>query len=177
VHFRAEPLAAADAAEVKERLPHGQFIPWIEREFAWSERATRRFMEVHERVKTANLADLNIDVSALYLIAAPSTPEPVRQQVITRAAKCRVARHFGSGAVCALTEQEKSLETKPSPREWYDEDFFGIETYTSRKRKPRCKDCDQTRRDSATDAAEMTGLYRTTQKKSGRQVTDAPVPR
>ena len=28
--------------------------------------------------KVANLASLEIDVSALYLIAAPSTPEPVR---------------------------------------------------------------------------------------------------
>ena len=35
--------------------------------------------------KSANFADLAIDVSALYLIAAPSTPEPVRQEVVNRA--------------------------------------------------------------------------------------------
>ena len=60
------------------RLGHGQFMEWIEREFAWSQRAAYRFMEVHEHVKVANLASLEIDASALYLIAAPSTPEPVR---------------------------------------------------------------------------------------------------
>ncbi len=71
--------------EVKERLRHGQFLDWIDREFGWSERSARSFMMVHERFKSANFADLEIDVSALYLIAAPKTPEPVRAQIITRA--------------------------------------------------------------------------------------------
>jgi hypothetical protein len=73
---------------VKERLPHGQFLPWIEREFGWKQRTAYNFINVYENVKLANFANIDIDVSALYLIAAPSTPEPVRQQVITRANCC-----------------------------------------------------------------------------------------
>jgi hypothetical protein len=34
-------------------------------------------MAVHEAFKNVKLTNLEIDVSALYLIAAPSTPEPV----------------------------------------------------------------------------------------------------
>jgi hypothetical protein len=66
------------------RLKRGQFLRWIEREFAWSEWTARRFMLVHEHVKSSKLHDLEIDVSALYLIAAPAkapaTSRPLRHQ-------------------------------------------------------------------------------------------------
>jgi len=45
-----------------------------------------RFMKVYEAVKSDTVSDLPIDVSTLYLIAAPKTPEPVRQEIIKRAA-------------------------------------------------------------------------------------------
>ena len=57
--------------EVKAILAHGRFLEWIEREFAWSERSSRNFMTVYECFKTANFADLEIDVSALYLDRGP----------------------------------------------------------------------------------------------------------
>jgi hypothetical protein len=61
--------------EVKEQLEHGQFLDWIKAEFGWHDRSARRFMNVHSCFKL-------VDVSALYLIAAPKTPEPVRQESI-----------------------------------------------------------------------------------------------
>ena len=45
-------------------------------------------MNVYEKVKCStveHLQDLQIDVSTLYLIAAPKTPKPVRQEIIKRA--------------------------------------------------------------------------------------------
>jgi hypothetical protein len=42
-------------------------------------------MSVYDAFKSDNFSDLEIDVSALYLIAAPSTPEHVVQVVIERA--------------------------------------------------------------------------------------------
>jgi hypothetical protein len=42
-------------------------------------------MNVYRHFKGENFSHLEIDISALYLIAAPSMPEPVRAQVITRA--------------------------------------------------------------------------------------------
>ena len=72
-------------SEVKERLPHGQWLPWLKTEFGWSQPTAWRFISVYDQIKLSNLNNLQIDVSALYHIAAPSTPEPVRREVIERA--------------------------------------------------------------------------------------------
>ena len=61
---------------MKDRLGHGQFLNRIDECFGWSDRHARRLMEVYANIKLDNLSDLNIDVSALYLIAAPKTSEP-----------------------------------------------------------------------------------------------------
>jgi len=112
---RIHALARATAAsiveigkhltEVKAELEHGKFLEWIEREFAWSRFSADRFMNVFERVKSSNLQQMQIDVSALYLIAAPSTPEPVREEVISRAAVERVTH---STVKAVLTEYRKT---------------------------------------------------------------------
>jgi hypothetical protein len=53
------------------------FMPWIEAEFEMAERTARNFMNVAERYasKSATVADLA--PTALYELAAPSTPEEV----------------------------------------------------------------------------------------------------
>jgi hypothetical protein len=53
----------------------------IDAEFGWTRMTANRFMNVYEQFKSNNLLHLDIDVSALYLIAAPSTPPPVRLEV------------------------------------------------------------------------------------------------
>jgi hypothetical protein len=85
--------------EVKERLKHGQFLEWIEREFAWKEQSARNFMMVYDRFKSTNFGNMEIDVSALYLIAAPKTPEPVRTAVICRAENGETITHAGTRAL------------------------------------------------------------------------------
>jgi hypothetical protein len=85
--------------EVKERLKHGKFLEWIEREFGWVERSAQRFMGVYQHVKCDKLSDLEIDVSALYLIAAPKTPEPVRAAIICRAENGETITHAGARAM------------------------------------------------------------------------------
>lgn len=79
--------------ETKERLGHGHFTDWLEGEFAWSESSAERFMRVYSCFKSITVtdlksdafADLEIDIAALYTIAARSTPELVRAEVIRRA--------------------------------------------------------------------------------------------
>jgi hypothetical protein len=78
-------------AEVKERVGHGQFLSWIDHEFDWSQPTAWRFMNVYEQFKLCNLNNLSIDVSALYLIAAPRTPEPVRHAVLEQAEQTHVS--------------------------------------------------------------------------------------
>jgi len=83
-------------SECKERLGHGKFLEWIEREFAWTYKSAERFMHVHEHLKLDKLSNLQIDVSALYLIAAPSTPDPVRVQAVIRAQDGEHVTHMGA---------------------------------------------------------------------------------
>ncbi len=65
--------------DVKDRLPHGMFLPWLRSEFSMSERTAENFMNVANMVgdKSANFAD--IPISALYLLASPSTPDDVKE--------------------------------------------------------------------------------------------------
>src|SRR5262249_47237592 len=63
----------------------GNWLPWLEREFGWEERSARNFMQVFEASKSANFADLDLPVSALYLLAAPSTPEAAKTEILERA--------------------------------------------------------------------------------------------
>jgi Protein of unknown function (DUF3102) len=80
-----EAIAALQAREAKAKLKHGQWYPWLETEFGWSAVTAWRFMNVFKQIKLSTVNNLEIDVSALYLIAAPKTPEPVRKEIIERA--------------------------------------------------------------------------------------------
>ena len=74
-------------SECKKLLGHGNWLPWIEREFRWSERTARNFISAFEfsQSKSANIADFGIEVSSIYLLASPSTPEKGREEVLRRA--------------------------------------------------------------------------------------------
>jgi hypothetical protein len=72
--------------EAKELCGHGNWLPWLEREFGWTDKTAKRLMAVYDlNGKFDNLSDLEIPVSTLYLLAAPSTPTPVVEKVIERA--------------------------------------------------------------------------------------------
>jgi hypothetical protein len=75
----------ARLTECKHICGHGNWLPWLEREFGWEETTAQRFMRVHAlaQSKSGNLPDL--PVSAIYLLAAPSTPEAARSEIIERA--------------------------------------------------------------------------------------------
>ncbi len=71
--------------EVKERLGHGYFKDWARAEFDWDIRTAQRFMSVTTTFKNDNLSLLNFAPSALYLLAAPSTPAEARTTVLDQA--------------------------------------------------------------------------------------------
>ncbi len=73
-------------AEVRSRLKHGQFEAWLKAEFGWSHRTAYNFINVYEAFgNPANFAEIDIAVSALYLLAAPSTSQENREQFVQRA--------------------------------------------------------------------------------------------
>ena len=85
--------------EVKEKLGHGNFRAWLKAEFDWSVRTATRFMQVATQFKCANLAHLNIAVSALYLLAETSTPEEARKQALELASKGENINHTKAKAI------------------------------------------------------------------------------
>lgn len=72
--------------QVKAALPHGQFGPWLDAEFGWTDRTARNFMQAAEVFgdKSETVSDLG--VTTLYALAADSTPEALRDELIERAA-------------------------------------------------------------------------------------------
>jgi len=72
--------------EVRSWLKHGQFEVWLKTEFGWSHRTAYNFINVYETFgKAAKFAEIDIAASALYLLAAPSTPKNIRDQFVQQA--------------------------------------------------------------------------------------------
>ncbi|MFN6514077.1 MAG: DUF3102 domain-containing protein [Nostoc sp. CreGUA01] len=93
-------------AEVRSQLKHGQFESWLKAEFDWSRRTAYNFINVYETLaERANLAQIDIATSALYLLAAPSTPQNVREEFLQRAHEGQTITHK---SIRQVIESEKS---------------------------------------------------------------------
>jgi Protein of unknown function (DUF3102) len=88
---RLGQLVAADISEIgrhltecREIVGHGGWADWLDREFAWSDQTARNFIHVYELSKSKTVLNLSLPFSALYLLAAPSTPPEVQDEIIKR---------------------------------------------------------------------------------------------
>lgn len=84
--------------EVKERLGHGDWEPWLKTEFDWSYPTAARFMQVGRAFNQSYQID-NFAPSALYLLAAPSTPESARLEALERAEQGEPITHSTAKAI------------------------------------------------------------------------------
>ena len=102
-------------AEVRAQLEHGQFEGWLSAEFGWSRRTAYNFINVYEAFSdSTNFAQLDIATSALYKLAAPSTPKSVRHQFLDKAQKGEKITHKQiSQALTAA--KNSSVVAKPQP--------------------------------------------------------------
>lgn len=79
-----------DVVEIGERLIEirpflsKRFLEWLEAEFGMSDRSARNFMYAAERFGDKLEIISNLDVTTVYLLAAPSTPEAARWDVLER---------------------------------------------------------------------------------------------
>ena len=92
--------------EVKQHLGHGSFRKWLKFEFNWSISAATKFMQVAEQFKSVSFTHLNITASTLYLIAAPSTPKEVREEVLQRASNGENISYTKAKAI--ISQQKKN---------------------------------------------------------------------
>jgi hypothetical protein len=104
--------------DAKQIAGHGGWLPWLEREFGWSDNTAERFVQVAKKVaKFPNLGDLDVPVSGLYLLASPSTPAEVIEAVAERSAageRLSIADVKGEMAL-AKRVLNKVKETRDSP--------------------------------------------------------------
>ena len=82
-HFAVIVEIGEDLSKAKELLGHGNFLPWLQAEFRWSERTARNYMSLaaHFQGESANFADLDVS-TGLALAAAPAeVKDPIMQRV------------------------------------------------------------------------------------------------
>jgi Protein of unknown function (DUF3102) len=72
--------------ETKKHLPHGMFGRWLQDEFSWSDQTALNFMNVARQAKeNPNFWENahHLPTTALYMLAAPSTPDAAREQILS----------------------------------------------------------------------------------------------
>ena len=76
-----------DLLTIKAKLDHGQFGKWLNAEFNMSERTAQNLMGLAEYAndKPATVADL--PTTAVYKLAAPSTPKVIQEEIEQRVVK------------------------------------------------------------------------------------------
>ncbi|WP_107669146.1 diguanylate cyclase domain-containing protein [Cyanothece sp. BG0011] len=98
--------------QIKQQLKHGQFRAWLEVEFDWSVSAANKFMQVSKQFHLEDLEDVDISPSALYVLAAPSTPQAIRNEALDKAQQGQTIS-FSFAKQLIKSNQEKPLENDP----------------------------------------------------------------
>jgi hypothetical protein len=86
----------------KALLPHGEWQSWLQDEFNLSVRSAQNFMAVDNRLSGKNANFAFLDPSALYLLAAASTPE----QAVTA-----VEEQLSEGQTPSYTQVRQVIDT------------------------------------------------------------------
>jgi Protein of unknown function (DUF3102) len=97
----------------KAEAAHGEWLPWLDREFGWSERTARNFMQVADAFKSASVADftgLSIDATALYALSAPDG-----EQITKAGTACIIARHHDGDGPAKRAQARRVRTTRPRP--------------------------------------------------------------
>lgn len=74
-------VIGAELNAVKDAFPHGEFSRWLDAEFGLSQRMAQHFMNVASRLLPKSEKFSLLSPSALYLLAAPSTPSTAIAEV------------------------------------------------------------------------------------------------
>lgn len=74
-------------SKVKQRLKHGEFMAWVENEIKCHYSTALHFMRVWQTFgeQKEQISNVGINVSVLYLLSAPSTPEELRTDIVEMA--------------------------------------------------------------------------------------------
>jgi hypothetical protein len=117
--------------ECKRICGHGNWLPWLKREFGWDVRTAQRYMSVHALAfKNDTVSYLALPLRSIFALAARSTPEDAVSEVIaharsgehlTHAKVEQTIRRFlprpqtGQGEPMRITAPERSSEPRRLP--------------------------------------------------------------
>lgn len=91
---------------MKELLQHGQFISWIEAECNFTKRTANNIMQVAEIFSDKRETVSHLNTTTLYLLASPSTPASLREEVLKTEPEMKV---HGPSVVSAIHRARKEL--------------------------------------------------------------------
>src|SRR5215471_7146416 len=80
--------------ECKRIAGYGQWLSWLKREFQWAESTAERYIRSYEVFGSnpSHVTDLpDLPLRTFYLLAAPSTSEAARNEVLEQAKSGRVS--------------------------------------------------------------------------------------
>jgi Protein of unknown function (DUF3102) len=88
-------------AEAKEKIPRGQWLPWLKKECSMSERSAQNYVKAAEfAAKYATVADLNLSPSALFLISRHD-----RREIVDAVVKAAKEKHLGCDQVKEIVDK------------------------------------------------------------------------
>ena len=98
----------SEVQEILAKKGSGTFLSWLSEEFGWAKSTAYRFMDVYKRFGVLpNLGRMKIDQSALYKLAAESTPDKARDKAVEMA---------NAGEKITMKVAEELIEdAKPKP--------------------------------------------------------------
>ncbi len=93
-------------ATVRQYLPHGQWMDWLDTEFEMGDETARHFINVATRFSDKYQKFGNLKPSALYALAAPSTPDDAIAEVET---------HLANGYIPTVAETKTIIAQAKAP--------------------------------------------------------------
>jgi hypothetical protein len=95
--------------EAKQRLPHGEYLPWVQQACGLKPRYAQQLVQAAEWVNAQSIAHLEgASIETLFLLSADTTPEEVREWFMERCA---------AGDPPSRKEVQERKRTASSPRQ------------------------------------------------------------
>ena len=100
-----------DLLEVKERLPHGDFIRWVEAECLITSRTAQNMMTAARWVEGKSETVSHLQPTLIYLLSAPSTPTNIQAEFVARieSGEC-VSADAARAEIAAAREAKREAE-------------------------------------------------------------------
>jgi hypothetical protein len=131
--------------ECKRIVGHGNWLPWLKKEFDWSADTAERFIQVAKLSdQIPQIAEFKLPMSGLYLLGAPGVPTEVRTEVIEQAKGGATVTHEQIKEKIAKAkppkpQRKRTEQTKQAARQAWRESY-GLPPAAT-PRAPEAEDC------------------------------------